>query len=104
MSAMIFTKDGNMWIDVSSKAGIIWGGNLSILYELIYTGMADDYMVGPIETESQLREAQENPDSIICVQAEKHSSVPSKSWGWETAEKRLIDGHWWVKVSDVQIK
>lgn len=103
MNKIIIANNGSTWLDVTKQARQLWAANIFNLYELLlYKG---DYGIALVETETQLNEALDTPDTFICIEVE---GVPNPQpqmhqRGWPEADKVLINGHWFVKASHIRI-
>ena len=105
------TKEGFVWHDVTSK----------IKYQLDWFDMKDYdqrkgfqdawkcfelYAIHEDDTESLLETVDEIEEAVklglrIGIEVGHLPKEEKPKW-WSDADKKIIDGHWWVKISDVK--
>ncbi len=100
--AMYITKDNFVWLDVTDrmkygkkKREDIWLGNeLYVVYE--------DDTEALIESHDEIDEALKLGLKICIEVGHLPKSVSSKTQWWSQANKKVIGGYWYVKITDIK--
>ena len=98
--AMHITKDNFVWLDVTDKMkyGIAKIEEIWLGHEL--------YAVHDDDTDSLIESHEEIEEAVklglkICIEVGYLPKKDKPKW-WSKANKKIIDGHWWVKISDIK--
>jgi hypothetical protein len=100
--AIHLSKDRFVWLDVTEqmkqgekKREEIWlGHELYVIH--------DDDTDSLIESHDEIDEALKLGLKIGIEVGYLPKSVSSKTQWWSQANKKIIDGHWWVKLTDIK--
>lgn len=88
------TPDNFVWLNVNDRARNIWNSGLFELYDVDFSRNSEAL----IENSEDLNSAIER--GCVCIEV-GHVGRPNQHW-FKEADKKLIDGYWYAKVSDIR--
>lgn len=91
MNRLIVKNDGFVWIDITQEAKEIFFSNALELYVLY-----DDNTESLIESVDEINEAIELGLIIAIEGGYFKNSIP-----FNNADKKLIDGYWYIKMTEL---
>ena len=102
-SRLINSRDGMVWMDVTSMAKDVWNTDLFTLYEFIESG---DRMVRmPIESEEQLERVLSS-DRLVVIKVGQGRDILDEEQvtieSWRKADKIQYNGFIYVRYADLK--
>ena len=97
MNEVITMSDGFNFFEVTNEQAL----------KIHQSESFDLYAVFEDDTESLLESLDEIIEAFenkipVCIEIGM-STKKQKDYWWKSAEKQLINGYWWVKVSDIKL-